>query len=383
MKIRTQKFQAIDDSTIEIDRFTVVVGPSNTGKSALIRSIIAVLTNKRGNAFVKKGAENADILLENKGHSVRLIKGKTTEYYLDGVHHPKAGKSTPKDEIARLGILPITAGGSVYYPQIQKQFDRPFIISESSPTVAAELLSASKHNQILTRAIKNAQSDLRKKEAELSLRDTQLKNLKTLVNTVGEIHPRILGTKQTVLEAHISWLAAEQRKKTLVFQRERYRRTKGVLLSLKKAPHTSVPPIPQINKSSLLRAVQERYKRALILSAVSETSKREVPTTQAKPQRTSSLRQLQKKHRFLQAFSTKVQVLSGVPTFQVDPKRTVILRVVRDQHKNLLKKQQQLGEEQASLDHELGEVDAQIAQVLAKIGVCPTCRRSTGLDGMA
>lgn len=46
MKLRIQNFQAHKDTTIEFDRITTIVGPSDTGKSAVLRAFKWVEKNE-------------------------------------------------------------------------------------------------------------------------------------------------------------------------------------------------------------------------------------------------------------------------------------------------------------------------------------------------
>lgn len=56
MKLRIQNFQAHKDTTIEFDRITTIVGPSDIGKSAVLRALKWVAKNEpNGTSFVRDG----------------------------------------------------------------------------------------------------------------------------------------------------------------------------------------------------------------------------------------------------------------------------------------------------------------------------------------
>lgn len=57
MKLRIQNFQAHKDTTIEFDRITTIVGgPSDTGKSAVLRALKWVVKNEpKGTSFIRDG----------------------------------------------------------------------------------------------------------------------------------------------------------------------------------------------------------------------------------------------------------------------------------------------------------------------------------------
>ena len=51
--VEIRNFQSIEKATIKIDGFTVVVGRSNIGKSALVRAVKAALTGAPVSSFVR------------------------------------------------------------------------------------------------------------------------------------------------------------------------------------------------------------------------------------------------------------------------------------------------------------------------------------------
>lgn len=56
MKLRIQNFQAHKDTTIEFDRIATIVGPSDIGKSAVLRALKWVAKNEpKGISFVRDG----------------------------------------------------------------------------------------------------------------------------------------------------------------------------------------------------------------------------------------------------------------------------------------------------------------------------------------
>lgn len=56
MKLRIQNFQAHKDTTIEFDCITTIVGPSDIGKSAVLRALKWVAKNEpKGTSFVRDG----------------------------------------------------------------------------------------------------------------------------------------------------------------------------------------------------------------------------------------------------------------------------------------------------------------------------------------
>ena len=57
IEVEIQNFQSIDKVAFKIEGFTVLVGRSNIGKSALIRAIHCALTGASGTDFVRHGLD--------------------------------------------------------------------------------------------------------------------------------------------------------------------------------------------------------------------------------------------------------------------------------------------------------------------------------------
>lgn len=133
-----RNFQSWDKLDMELAPITMIVGRGNTGKSAIVRAITYALTNQGGDAFIRDGAPSATVALELAGGPLiwRKPRGKGATYTLDGREYTKTGQSVPED-VAALGFRGIEIDKSlVLWPQLQGQFDGPFVIGESGSRVA-------------------------------------------------------------------------------------------------------------------------------------------------------------------------------------------------------------------------------------------------------
>ena len=57
VRIHVKNFQSIADANLVVDRFTVITGANNSGKTALIRAVQGVFANSSGDAYVRHGTE--------------------------------------------------------------------------------------------------------------------------------------------------------------------------------------------------------------------------------------------------------------------------------------------------------------------------------------
>ncbi len=136
-----QSLRAVD---LHLGRFTVIMGSSNSGKSALVRALRAVTSNVRGGGHVTRGAKAASIAVTtDAGATVTLHRTATSGSYhiLDpaGQEHTftSLAGAVPASVTAALGIPPVPAAGLSLH--VAGQLDPPYLLAESGATVAREL----------------------------------------------------------------------------------------------------------------------------------------------------------------------------------------------------------------------------------------------------
>lgn len=137
-RIKVQHFQSLHDIDIKLDRFTVIVGPSSSGKSAFTRALSVLTSNQRGDSFVSHGENQTTIIAKTDRGTVALQRGKKNEYVLiplDGEKktYTKLNGTTP-DEVSE--FLGIPANEPLNYAN---QFDMPYLLKASAAEVARTL----------------------------------------------------------------------------------------------------------------------------------------------------------------------------------------------------------------------------------------------------
>lgn len=128
-----RRFQFHLYRVLELDRVNTIVGTNDRGKSAIVRALRWLTTNKpRGSDFVQHGAPNTAVTAVVDGHRVTRIKGKDENLYLlDGRELGAVGSEVPHDiaDILRLDED----------INFQGQHDSPFWFNESSAEVSRQL----------------------------------------------------------------------------------------------------------------------------------------------------------------------------------------------------------------------------------------------------
>jgi len=160
--LSVRNFQSLHAVDLTLAPFTVIVGPSSSGKSALTRAIRTLVSNRRGTEWITHGERTASITAVTDNGTVTLtrsrITGSSDNAYLVTAAGPspapteedsenesrersdrssrtysKLGGDTPQDISDFLGIAsnsPINFAG---------QFDKPFLLDDPSSEVARAL----------------------------------------------------------------------------------------------------------------------------------------------------------------------------------------------------------------------------------------------------
>jgi DNA repair protein SbcC/Rad50 len=141
--VSIRNFQSLAKVDLDLGRFTVIVGPSSSGKSAFIRACKAIASNMRGAGNITRGAKAAAITVRTGTHVVTLERTETGgKYRVVGptdaeASYTKLNQGVPDDVTRALGIAPVPANSMS--ANFAGQFDPPFLLRESGATVARTL----------------------------------------------------------------------------------------------------------------------------------------------------------------------------------------------------------------------------------------------------
>lgn len=167
--VHVKGFQSLYDIEVPLSPFTVITGPSSTGKSAFIRSLRLLMQNARGTSFISHGEDTTEVTarLEPHPRSVTIRRGKTNEYEVTGFggateKYTKLGGEVPEDVKNFLGIDPSVS--------IANQFDPPFLLTASGSEVARTLGSLTNVDVVMAAA---REANRRKLQASSDARASQ------------------------------------------------------------------------------------------------------------------------------------------------------------------------------------------------------------------
>jgi DNA repair protein SbcC/Rad50 len=142
-RIEVFNYQSLRHVDLELGNFTVIVGPSSSGKSALMRAFKALASNVRGSGVITRGQKALAITARTDTHTITLERTERSGTYklsnsvdLTQITFTKLAGEVPEQITAALRIDPVGEGGSVNFAS---QFDKPYLLDESGATVARVL----------------------------------------------------------------------------------------------------------------------------------------------------------------------------------------------------------------------------------------------------
>jgi exonuclease SbcC len=175
--LRLRNFQPHSDRTIEFDKYvTTIVGPTDRGKSAILRALRWICFNRpAGDDFLQFGRKFVSVILKIDGHKIRRRRGDKNLYELDGAPFVAFGTNVPP-EIAQL----LNVGETNF----QGQGDGPFWLGES-PATAAKKLNAVVDLSIIDRSLGAIATTVRREKTAVDLTRERLTAAKQRLETLA------------------------------------------------------------------------------------------------------------------------------------------------------------------------------------------------------
>ncbi len=240
-KLVIDNFQSHEHTEIELtDGLNVFVGPSDSGKSAILRALKWVLFNTpRGTDFIRTGAKECRVcLILNDGTEILRIRthGSVNRYVLrtpDGNELVFQGfGNTVPEEITRLhGITPVHLDQKELILHFGTQLESPFLLFESNQN-KAKTIGRISGAHLIDNALKKTSSDrlalggeIRRLEMEKARLEEKLKPYSNL----AELETKYLIAEQTFHEVRQKRKLKEHLKKEME-NLAKMRREKNLLL---------------------------------------------------------------------------------------------------------------------------------------------------------
>lgn len=207
-EINFRNFQSLQKVDLELGNFTVIVGPSSSGKSAVIRALKVLNGNARTASFITHGALKSVIRASSPQGQVTYSRSASSSSYsvaLPGSEpqaYTKLAGTVPEAVRALLGLDPDLAFAG--------QFDKPYLLDSSGGEIAKTLGELTNVSIIFEAAkesnrrklLANATLKIRQQDFDqIILKLSEFKDLKSrieklneaekLISDTGEVNERI------------------------------------------------------------------------------------------------------------------------------------------------------------------------------------------------
>jgi DNA repair protein SbcC/Rad50 len=136
--LEIRSYQSLAHLKLRLGRFTVVTGPTGSGKSAIIRALRLLAFNARGTSYITRGQKTCAVVLAGKDWQASVQRGSRGQdkYELSAgppygtAEYTKLAGQVPADVSRLLGLTSLN---------FASQFDRPFLLDDSGAEIARTL----------------------------------------------------------------------------------------------------------------------------------------------------------------------------------------------------------------------------------------------------
>lgn len=207
MEVLVKDFNCI--KTVKMDfqpGFNVIQGPSNSGKSSVIKAIEKCIFNQSGSTNVRHGADNLLVGIRYKGREVYLTKGKNTKYKVDNEIFEKIGVNQLEQVATALNIKEVVLGGEKVKLNFSSQFSYPFLL-DKTPGQLYKFIVDSAESESLSDVLKDMAKDIKdldksiiQNEAQIDILNKQKANLENKLvdaDTILDVSNKILALDST------------------------------------------------------------------------------------------------------------------------------------------------------------------------------------------
>jgi DNA repair ATPase RecN len=245
-QVDVENFQSLRKLSLKLGRFTVVTGPTGSGKSAFLRAVRLLAFNARGTGYISRGAKSCKVASGDRGQGWAvgiergIARGKDAYRVSRLVNHPtqpdgyldepevdtytKLGGEVPPDVARLLGLSELNFAA---------QFDRPFLLDSSGGEIA-RVLGKLTNVTLLFDAAREAERRRREIMGDLRRAEANLADLTEAAQRFAGMRER----RQAVSEAE----EAMQRAHQLTVRAGRLRVLADRLEAAQAALERAVPP---------------------------------------------------------------------------------------------------------------------------------------------
>lgn len=423
VKIHIKNFQSIEDLEIEVFGFTCITGPSNIGKSAIVRATSSSILNNPVVGMVRKGEQFCSVEVGSDDWAFRWEKN---DKGINRVYIPPS-RETPLDKlgqiqvpaITKMGFGSIEVGDDEIQPWLAPQFQVKgcgplFLLDQSGPRVT-DFLSEVSRLTVLQDAIILAARGKRSSTDQAKTKSEEASGIRAKLVKVNGLD--VLEKLGKDLEEQAASIEEYEKRievgEGLIAKREEAER---VIALLEKVDELR---IPKDNAGELVQKVKVLYHFCFQLEACAIRIRKlsDLPKVKVPDELTEEFAKLREVQKFakLETIRQSVKTLEDLPKIKVPEVKKVKVEIdkmrevakfatqisalqesvslldkeidIPDEVEEVEKLQtlvafskqiQTLSGEIEDLDSQVESIDKEIAVIdkeIAAIPSCPTCNR--------
>lgn len=250
-RAQVRNYQSLADADIELDWFSVITGPTGSGKSAFFRAMELLAFNARGTGYVTAGAKTCTVSAASERMMARITRSSARSvpdsYQLaryvgnpsgsagglnwTAVRYTKLGGQVPPQVTAELGLTPLN---------FASQWDPPFLLGLPGTQLAQRLGELTNVSLVLGAAAtaNRVRKQLARQLEEAAVRRDQLLAQVQQYAGLGERRKAVTAAE----EALESYLAATRRLERLRALAGRLEAAEGVSRAAGQEAARQAPP---------------------------------------------------------------------------------------------------------------------------------------------
>lgn len=207
MELSLTNYQSWSSAQLKVEGLTVVVGPSNLGKSALGRAFKGLVRNDILPDHIKLGTEGVVVSAIIAGKTVTASRGAkakdSTVYRVDDAEFAKLGGDVPQ-AVKDMAFGPVEVNGVSIDPVFAGQFDGQFLIGESPANLNAVLNAFASTEKLdkgrkeLARRTTETNATAKALAPQISALEEQSASLEATLAAAEDAHTRALAAAKEV-----------------------------------------------------------------------------------------------------------------------------------------------------------------------------------------
>ncbi|MBT5713981.1 AAA family ATPase, partial [Candidatus Poribacteria bacterium] len=147
-RIILRDFMSHSETVIEpADGLTVLVGPNNSGKSAIVEALRTLCTNENSTHVKRHGARECSVTVEtDDGHVIQWTRRNSPSYLVDAQLFDRLGRGrggVPPELHQALRLPWVEGDGAVFDVHLGEQKDPIFLLGQSGSQAARFFASSS------------------------------------------------------------------------------------------------------------------------------------------------------------------------------------------------------------------------------------------------